>query len=105
VEVLKNLNWVGRHPDLNLLESFFYSPFELHEELAIFWCIGNVSKNSYQLVLVSLPLVLPTTPDGLRFHGNGAKLPFQFEERLDGQFLGIGCPSLYRSGRSTSNRR
>ena len=48
----QDLDRVGRHPDVNLLESGLQPLFELNEEVAVFGLIRDVYEDSDQVIAV-----------------------------------------------------
>src|SRR5215471_18550107 len=69
-----HFNRVAREPDVELLESIFELLLVFDEELPVLGQIRNVDKQATKFVRVLFALLLPKSPDDLRFARQGVEL-------------------------------
>ena len=67
VSGLNDSQWIGRHPDIELLESRLKPFLEFDKELQVLVRIGNVTKHADQFIAIELALMSPATFNKLRF--------------------------------------
>ena len=87
---LQDLDRVGRHPDLDLLEAALQPLLELEEETAMLGLVGDIDEDPNQVVAVSLALVAPEAADRLRLGRDGPELLLPFEQGLRDEVVGHG---------------
>ncbi len=83
---------MGGHPNIDLSKARLEPFFEFLKELAIFLSIGDIHKDTCQLVPMRLSFMLPIAADDLSFRRNSAELAFDFQHCFDNEGVGNRRP-------------
>src|SRR5437660_1141136 len=81
------VSWVGRHPNLQLLESAFECCFESAEERAVLRRIGYIHKDACQVISINLSALFPNPLDGLRLRGDSPEPLAEFLKGLPNRLI------------------
>src|SRR5262245_15863525 len=93
-----DLDEVGGHPDVELLEPSLELFFVSDEELAVIWSIGNIENNAHEVIAVHFTLMLPEAANHLRLGGDGSEVLAEFQQRLTDEAIGDGLAIVKPQG-------
>jgi len=84
---LQDFDRVGRHPDVDLLESRLQSLLELKEKPTIFGLVRDVYEEPNQVVAVRLAFVTPEAADRLRLTRHRSEVLLQFQQSVGDEII------------------
>src|SRR5262249_54132527 len=77
-----DLDRIGSHPDVQLLETALELTLVRDEELSTLLGVRDVHEDTHQFIAVSLALMPPLAPNSLRLGGHGSKMLLQLDQRV-----------------------
>jgi len=81
-----DIQWIRRHPDVQLLELRLQLLLKLHEELTVLRYIRHIDEDSHQVIAKDLRLMLPLPLNRLRFARDRSESFSQFNQCVCDQF-------------------
>jgi hypothetical protein len=91
---LKNVDWIGGHPNIQLPEPGFQLLLVATKEIAVLRFVFHIDENAEELITKTLSLLPPCALDHLGFPGNGSKPFLQFAESLADQVVRDRLPVI-----------
>jgi hypothetical protein len=88
----EDLDRVGDHPDVDLLEIKFEAFLKVEKPCAVFGRICHVGEYPHEVIAIDAAFMLPDAPNSLRLERCRAEAPANSDQRLADQVIGNRRP-------------